>query len=167
MSGALAGDGSSSSDARPGGPSCAIAGGPDDNAAEFAAYRLLHSLAACGSALPLVCDLRRIPRRLLAHRFISHALAAAAAYRQADWVRLLRLYADAPRMVPYLLDLFLDRMRAAAAAALTAAYRLHGPAPQAQVPESWLAAQLGLTAGQRAQLQALLRGAASRAEAVC
>jgi hypothetical protein len=51
------------------------------------------------------------PGGLAADRFVGHALAACRAYGGGDFVRFLRLYEDAPRMAPYLMDLMLAKLR--------------------------------------------------------
>lgn len=47
-------------------------------------------------------------------RYVPHALAACRAYLEGNVVRFLRLYEDAPRMAPYLMDALLAKLRARA-----------------------------------------------------
>ncbi len=51
------------------------------------------------------------PPDLESDRYVGHALAACRAYLACNVVRFLRLYEGAPRMVPYLLDLLLAKLR--------------------------------------------------------
>jgi hypothetical protein len=111
-------------------PEAAGAGSP----AEFAAYRLLFAFQSGGGAYQ--SELRTTPRQHAAHAFVRHATAAVAAAHGGDAAAFFRLYAEAPRMAPYLLDALAPRVRANALAAALAAHR-------PGVPAAWLAAQLG------------------------
>ena len=102
--------------------------------AEFAAYRLL--AAAAGGSDAFQAELRRLQPRDAGHAYVAHARATGAAVRQGDACAFFRLYRDAPRMAPYLMDALSARVRATALAAALAAYR-------PGVPAAWLAAQLG------------------------
>lgn len=42
---------------------------------------------------------------------MRHALAACGAYSRGEFVPFLKLYKDAPRMAPYLMDLLLGKLR--------------------------------------------------------
>jgi hypothetical protein len=102
--------------------------------AEFAAYRLLSAAAAGSDAFQ--AELRALPPRDAAHAYVAHARAAGAAVRQGDACAFFRLYAQAPRMAPYLMDALSAGVRVRALAAALSAYR-------PGVPAAWLAAQLG------------------------
>ena len=54
---------------------------------------------------------------------ISHALGMREAMALSDYHNFFRLYKTAPNMGPYILDLFLDRMRLMALKVMTRAYR--------------------------------------------
>lgn len=66
----------------------------------------------------------------------------------------MALYADAPRMAPYLMDALLDRVRAAGLRALAAGY---SPLP---LPLGWAAAQLGFDSESEGAEWMRARGAA-------
>jgi hypothetical protein len=66
----------------------------------------------------------------------------------------VQLYADAPRMSPYLMDALLDRVRARALRTLAFAY---SPLP---LPLDWAAAQLGFDGAAEAAAWLRSRGAA-------
>lgn len=48
---------------------------------------------------------------LAGDRFVRHALAVCRAYLNGDFVLYMRMYKDAPRMTPYLMDLLLAKLR--------------------------------------------------------
>ncbi|KAI8474600.1 MAG: SAC3/GANP/Nin1/mts3/eIF-3 p25 family-domain-containing protein [Monoraphidium minutum] len=111
------------------------AAGVPGNAAEFAGYGVLFA-AGHGHRL-LAAELSQLGPDLLAAPEVQNALAGARAARSGDYVRFVALYADAPRMAPYLLDALLERVRARGLRALAVAY---SPLP---LPLGWAAAQLG------------------------
>ncbi|KAL4431998.1 hypothetical protein ABPG77_000265 [Micractinium sp. CCAP 211/92] len=63
------------------------------------------------------------PPDLESDRYVGHALAACRAYLACNVVRFLRLYEGAPRMVPYLLDLLLAKLRGRAYGAVLSAFQ--------------------------------------------
>ncbi len=105
-------------------------------AAEFEGYSLL--LAAAAGREVLALELREVARRGALSRdpVLRLALAAACAASSGNRVALLRLYAAAPKMTPYLLDLLVERGRARAYACALSAYG--GELPTAALGELWL-----------------------------
>jgi len=53
---------------------------------------------------------------------IRYALAVRCAWAQHNYHRLFKLYADAPRMSSYVIDLFIERERKAALRIILRAY---------------------------------------------
>jgi SAC3 family protein LENG8/THP3 len=90
--------------------------------AEFAAYRLLLSLSQPGSET-FCAELRDMEASCRRHEFVRHAVAVSAALRSGNAAAFMRLYRDAPRMAPYLMDGLVSRMRSVALSAALVAYR--------------------------------------------
>ncbi|EFN50892.1 hypothetical protein CHLNCDRAFT_28593, partial [Chlorella variabilis] len=59
---------------------------------------------------------------LAGDRFVRHALAVCRAYLNGDFVLYMRMYKDAPRMTPYLMDLLLAKLRVRAYQTVLAAF---------------------------------------------
>ena len=90
---------------------------------EFMAYNLM--LAAATSRNVLSHELKECAARGFlqsSNHFISHALAACKAAGSGDYAGLLKLYLNAPRMAPYLLDLLVEKTRPRAWSAILSAY---------------------------------------------
>ena len=95
-----------------------------ENQSEFVAANLM--LAAATGRSVLAHELkesfsRGFLQNVQSDVFLKHALAACRAAGASHFVGLLRLYPDAPRMSPYLLDLLVERTRPTAWSALIAA----------------------------------------------
>jgi hypothetical protein len=122
-----------------------------DQAAEFAAYRLLSAAAGGGAAF--LDELRSVCARDAAHPFVAHARAAGAAVRARNAVAFFRLYKTAPRMAPYLMDALSAGVRTSALNAALAGYR-------PGVPTAWLAQQLGFAHAEELTAWAVASGGA-------
>ncbi|KAK9812652.1 hypothetical protein WJX72_001324 [[Myrmecia] bisecta] len=93
--------------------------GVPGNRMEFASYGLLYT--ATHNATQLTQELRGLGQAVK-HPYLQHALQAITAYQQQDCAAFLDLYADAPRMSPYLMDTLLDKLRSRALKAWIFAY---------------------------------------------
>jgi len=94
------------------------------NQSEFTAYNLM--LAAATGRSVLAHELKECASRgfLNQSSFLQHALTACtAASSTGNYVALLKLYDNAARMAPYLLDLLVEKTRLKSYSTLLAAYR--------------------------------------------
>mmetsp|Transcript_3861 Transcript_3861/g.15319 ORF Transcript_3861/g.15319 Transcript_3861/m.15319 type:complete len:763 (+) Transcript_3861:1659-3947(+) len=111
----------------------------DDSAAskhhcEFLAYRVLYYLYLAACAAPgtqsgaatsaeLLRIMRDMPATAWADAAVAHALEVRAALNLGNYAAFFALYADAPNMGQYILDMFVDRVRLDATAKIVKAYR--------------------------------------------
>jgi hypothetical protein len=106
---------------------------------EFAAYRLLYA-AAQDTTEPLSQELRRLPTELglaaLTHPLVTHAMDVVEAKAAGNFHKFFKLYAVAPRMASYLMELMLPGVRRVG---LRAVLRAHSPTVDAE----WVADVLG------------------------
>ncbi|GFR51188.1 hypothetical protein Agub_g13531 [Astrephomene gubernaculifera] len=123
------------------------------NPAEFEAYGLLYTQATAAARNTLALELGRVPRELLSHPFVRHAMDVCAAARSGNYARFVALYDGAPRMSPYIMDRLLGQMRLWALQSCVAA---HKPLP---VPLELLAAVTGLETEEEAATLAQEQGA--------
>ena len=104
-----------------------------------AAYRLLYA-AAQDTPYPLTQELRRLSIDLgdaaLRHPLVKHAMDVSGAKSSGNFHKFFRLYASAPRMASYLMELMLPGMRRLG---LRAMLRAHSPTVSAE----WVANALG------------------------
>jgi flagellar motor protein MotB len=105
---------------------------------EFAAYRVLYSLAVGATAAlgKAIADLHEAPE-LLCEGPIAHALQVASAINRQRWVPFFALVKDAPNHAPYLLARLLPQVRQQALKTICTAFR-------PTVPASFLQLHLGL-----------------------
>ena len=107
------------------------------------AYRLLYA-AAQDTPYPLTQELRRLSIDLgdaaLRHPLVKHAMDVSGAKSSGNFHKFFRLYAAAPRMASYLMELMLPGMRRLG---LRAMLRAHSPTVSAE----WVANALGFAAG--------------------
>jgi hypothetical protein len=105
----------------------------------IAAYRLLYA-AAQDTPYPLTQELRRLSIDLgeaaLRHPLVKHAMDVSSAKSSGNFHKFFRLYAAAPRMASYLMELMLPGMRRLG---LRAMLRAHSPTVSAE----WVADALG------------------------
>jgi hypothetical protein len=114
-----------------------------ENQSEFIAYTLM--LAAATGRSVLAHELKECASRGLLDQslFLQHALeACTAASSTGDYVALLKLYDNAPRMASYLLDLLVDKTRSMTYSTVLAAYG--GPVGSG-LPLSQMAGWLGFS----------------------
>lgn len=109
---------------------------------EFAAYRLLYA-AAQTSTEALTQELRRLPVEIgdvaLRHPLVRHAMDVCEAKASGNFHKFFRLYASAPRMASYLMELMLPAMRRLG---MRSMLRAHNPTVSAE----WVAKMLGFGA---------------------
>ena len=88
---------------------------------EFTAYRILYIIYTCNRTdmNTVLADLTAADKRLDDVKFALDVRSALAA---GNYHRFFRLYQNAPRMCPYLLDMIVERERLAAMAAITKVY---------------------------------------------
>eukprot|EP00898_Chlorokybus_atmophyticus_P008095 jgi/Chlat1/8287/Chrsp78S07704 len=103
---------------------------------EFAAYRVLYSLAHGGGHSELLAELRSLVPAIRAHKFVSHALQVCSAINLGDHHSFFTLYDCAPRMAPYLMDKLTLQVR-------TRTYRVLLRSYQPSLPLSFVARELG------------------------
>ncbi|KAH7619649.1 hypothetical protein Ndes2526B_g06631 [Nannochloris sp. 'desiccata'] len=111
------------------------------NQSEFIAYNLI--LAAATGRSVLAHELKECASRGFVDQspFLQHALkACTAASTTGDYVALLKLYDNAPRMAPYLLDLLVEKTRSRTYSTVLAAY---GGSTSSGLPLSQVAVWLG------------------------
>ena len=91
------------------------------NPAEFTAYRILYFLYTCNRAgmNDVLAELTSQDKK---NPTVKHALETRAALATSNYYRFFRLYNQAPNMGAYLMDMFVDRERVAALAAMCKAY---------------------------------------------
>uniref|UniRef100_A0A0N5AIX6 PCI domain-containing protein n=1 Tax=Syphacia muris TaxID=451379 RepID=A0A0N5AIX6_9BILA len=92
------------------------------NEFEFTAYRLLYYIAAANTIdqASLLLELKEEARE---DRCVAYALKVREAWAMSNYVRLFKLYNEAPRMASYVMDLFMERERKAALSAFLKSYR--------------------------------------------
>jgi hypothetical protein len=114
-----------------------------ENQSEFMAYNLMLAAATGRSVLAhelKECASRGFLDNLEHSPFLQHALkACTAAASTGNFVLLLKLYDDAPRMAPYLLDLLVEKTRSKTYSTWLAAYGGAGSG----IPLSQVAVWLG------------------------
>jgi SAC3 family protein LENG8/THP3 len=116
------------------------------NQSEFMAYNLM--LAAATGRSVLAHELKECASRGCLEEqsspFINHAFkACTAASSTGDFVALLKLYDNAPRMAPYLLDLLVEKTRPKAYSTILAAFGGGAGSGPTGLPLGKLAAWLG------------------------
>lgn len=84
---------------------------------EFKAYRILYLLYTCNRAdmNDMLAELTTADKN---KKGVRHALAVRSALASGNYHKFFRLYNDAPRLGPYLLDMFVERERLAAMAVI-------------------------------------------------
>lgn len=82
---------------------------------EFTAYRILYFIYTCNRTgmNDVLADLTLQDKN---DEYIRHALETRSAVAKGNYHRLFKLYQQAPKMAPYLMDMFVDRERLAALA---------------------------------------------------
>jgi len=102
--------------------------------AEFISYRLLYSAYSADGAegARLLASLTPGER---VHPWVAHAIAVCASVSSSNYVRFFRLYASAPNLGPFVLDLMLHRTRTAFTQALV---RAMGPV-RPGIAVAWIA----------------------------
>eukprot|EP00741_Cyanophora_paradoxa_P014618 tig00020816_g14098.t1 len=103
--------------------------------AEFSAYRILYNLR-----FNITADIATVLSELSVEERqqegpVKHAIQTARSAMHNDYTAFFRLYREAPNMGGYLLDLFIDRVRASALKTIVRAYR-----PDVEL--HWVAKQL-------------------------
>jgi hypothetical protein len=104
------------------------------NIVEFTAYRILYALFA-NNMIDITGLLSELSPEMREEEAIAHALEVRAAAALNNYHSLFRLYREAPNMGPYVIRLFIDRLRLAALRVMTKAYR-------PTIPMAWLAKEL-------------------------
>ena len=89
--------------------------------AEFAAYKLLHSLYR-NNFQEINVEMKGLGSALRKSRPVMHAAAVVAASVKTDYHRFFVLYNQAPHMSAYLMDFMVHRMRKAACCRIVRAY---------------------------------------------
>lgn len=101
-----------------------VDGGSGGNQDEFTAYRILYLLYTCNRTdmNNMLADLTTADKK---GPFVQHALSVRAALASGNYHRFFSLYAESQdqrwNMVPYLMDMFVERERVAAMAAMSKA----------------------------------------------
>eukprot|EP00884_Botryococcus_braunii_P002881 jgi/Botrbrau1/12594/Bobra.0169s0122.1 len=113
----------------------------DPNVMEFRCYGLLYT--ALMNPQQLASALRDLPVEALKHDFICHALKVCKATREGNPVQLVRLFKDAPRMAPCIMNFLLEKVR-------VAALRAWKPTYQGHLPLAALATRLGYDSNREA-----------------
>ncbi|KAK5163212.1 uncharacterized protein LTR77_010798 [Saxophila tyrrhenica] len=92
------------------------------NPEEFVAYRILYFIYTSNrtGVNDVLADLTTADKQKPA---VQHALQVRSALASGNYHKFFRLYDDAPFMGPYLLDMFVQRERLAAMAAICKAYK--------------------------------------------
>uniref|UniRef100_A0A0K0D9P8 SAC3_GANP domain-containing protein n=1 Tax=Angiostrongylus cantonensis TaxID=6313 RepID=A0A0K0D9P8_ANGCA len=83
------------------------------NEPEFIAYRLLYYIAMTNT-LDISSLLKGIPDKMQSDECVSFAMRVRRAISLGNFVTLFRLFNAAPKMCPYLMDLFVERERKSA-----------------------------------------------------
>ncbi|XP_071960157.1 leukocyte receptor cluster member 8 homolog [Antedon mediterranea] len=99
---------------------------PGPNTTEFTAYRILYQVVT-KNTLEMANLLGSLTKAQKADEIIKHALAVNRAWAYCNYHRLFLLYKQAPRMTPYMMDLFIDRERKVAVQSIIKSYRPHLP----------------------------------------
>ncbi|KAF1762390.1 hypothetical protein GCK72_010652 [Caenorhabditis remanei] len=92
------------------------------NQAEFVAYRLLYYIAM-DNKIDINALLRELTPELKEDKCIDFALNVRRAVTMNNYIKFFKLFKSAPRMCPYIMDLFVDRERKKAIGIITKAYR--------------------------------------------
>lgn len=92
------------------------------NQAEFVAYRLLYYIAM-DNQIDINALLRELTPELKENDCVEFALNVRKAVTMNNYVKFFRLFKNAPRMCPYIMDLFVDRERKKALGIITKAFR--------------------------------------------
>ncbi|VDK54489.1 unnamed protein product [Anisakis simplex] len=92
------------------------------NKHEFTAYRLLYYISV-QNTIDQITLLSELDESAREDECIAFALRVRQAWALGNFVRLFKLYANAPRMTSYVMDLFIERERKAALNACLKSYR--------------------------------------------
>uniref|UniRef100_A0A1I7T8L4 SAC3_GANP domain-containing protein n=1 Tax=Caenorhabditis tropicalis TaxID=1561998 RepID=A0A1I7T8L4_9PELO len=90
--------------------------------AEFVAYRLLYYIAM-DNQIDVNALLRELTPELKKDDCVIFALNVRKAVTMNNYVKFFKLYKNAPRMCPFIMDLFVERERKKALSVLTKAYK--------------------------------------------
>ncbi|KAK6746044.1 hypothetical protein RB195_012265 [Necator americanus] len=82
------------------------------NEPEFVAYRLLYYIAMSNS-LDVSSLLKRLPDSMRSEECVSFAMKVRRAVALENYPTLFRLFKNAPKMCPFLMDMFIERERKA------------------------------------------------------
>ncbi|XGW13885.1 hypothetical protein V3C99_000291 [Haemonchus contortus] len=107
------------------------------NEAEFIAYRLLYYIAM-NNSLDVSSLLKGLTESLRADECVMFAMRVRRAVSLGNYPTLFRLFKSAPKMCPYLMDLFVERERKAALMQIFKAFR-------PSIPVSKVSEWLGMT----------------------
>ncbi|CAD6187888.1 unnamed protein product [Caenorhabditis auriculariae] len=92
------------------------------NQAEFVSYRLLYYIAMENS-IDINSLLAELTPKLQRNDCVQFALKVRSAVASSNYIRLFKLFDEAPKMCPFLMDLFVERERRKALNIICKAYR--------------------------------------------
>ncbi|RCN51240.1 SAC3/GANP family protein [Ancylostoma caninum] len=104
------------------------------NEPEFVAYRLLYYIAMANT-LDISSLLKGLPDSMRSDECVSFAMKVRRAVALGNYPTLFRLFKHAPKMCPFLMDLFVERERKAALVQIFKAFR---PTIQVSQVSEWL-----------------------------
>ncbi|KAG9453732.1 hypothetical protein H6P81_006636 [Aristolochia fimbriata] len=103
---------------------------------EFTAYSLLCVILHSNNNRDLLSSMARLSVEAKGNEFVKHALAVRSAIASRNYVLFFRLYKTAPNLSPYLMDLYVEKMRFEAVRCMSRSYR-------PTVPVAFIAQVLG------------------------
>ncbi|PIK33792.1 putative leukocyte receptor cluster member 8-like [Apostichopus japonicus] len=96
------------------------------NVNEFTAYRILYYILT-NSSSDITTALTSLSPTVKNNAMVQHALALRTAVALSDYHKFFLLYRSAPKMSPYLMDMFVERQRKDAIKAMVKSYRPNLP----------------------------------------
>ncbi|KAL3699330.1 hypothetical protein R1sor_017352 [Riccia sorocarpa] len=90
---------------------------------EFAAYSLLYIIFNHGNSRDLLSSMARLSKEARKDDTVKHALAVRAAVASGNYTSFFKLYRTAPNLSPFLMEMYVEKMRFEAVKCMARSYR--------------------------------------------